>query len=87
MKTNTVEVADDTDSVRMDPNLLSPSTVQHIQDQRDVINLLIAARVGVRQLSWGAAVSSNPRDRERTTQQLKEVSQFLTDLIESNGVL
>ncbi len=76
MKPNTIGVADmGNPKIEVIPNLL------------DVINLLIAARVGVRQLSWGAVVSSNPRDRERTTQQLKEVAQFLTELLESNGVL
>ncbi len=58
-----------------------------IENHRDLIDLLIAARVGVRAVSWGAAVSSNPRDRESTTRQLKEVSQFLTTLIEPHGVL
>lgn len=58
-----------------------------IENYRALIDQLIAAKVGVRAISWGAAVSSNPRDRENTTKQLKEVSQFLTDLLESNGVL
>ncbi len=67
--------------------MASDNTWERIRDQRDLIDLLIAARVGVRAVSWGAAMSSNPKDREHTTQQLKEVSQLLTDLLESNGVL